>query len=120
MNPFHRGSGQPPEDDRPEKRLVEFVRDERDYDREAFDRLAYARQLLGVLKVNRRVALCVGTDKIQVDQGGWPGLPQHPPWAILSIPPDASRAHIALTIAQLAGRSRDPFLLDTMLRLRPA
>ena len=118
MNPFRGGQAKPTEDTRAEKRLVEFVRDERDYDREAFDRLAYARQLLGVLKVRRRVALCVGTEKIQVDQGGWAGMTTAP-WAILSIPPDASRAHIALTIAQLAGRSRDPFLLDTLLRVRP-
>ncbi len=120
MNPFRGPNSPPAEDDRNDKRLVEFVRDERDYDREAFDRLAYARQLLRLLKVRRRVALCVGTEKIQLDQGGWHGLPMQPPWAILSIPPDASRAHIALTIAQLAGRSRDPFLLDTLLRVRPA
>ena len=103
----------------PEKQFVEFVRDEREYDQEAFNRVTYAKELLRVLKVRRRVAICVGTERLQVEQGGLPGVPHLHPWAILSIPPDASRAHIALTVLQLANRARDPFLLDLMLRVRP-
>lgn len=104
----------------PDKQFVEFVRDERDYDQEAFNRIAYARELLRMLKVQRRVALCVGAEKLRVEEGGIPGVGGKLPWAILQIPPDASRAHIALTIARLARRERDPFLLDLMLRVRPA
>lgn len=103
-----------------DKRLVEFVQDEREYDREAFNRVSYAMQLLRLLKVRHRVAICVGTSRLNVEQGDTPGSLKPKPWAILSIPPDASRAHIALTVAQLAGRSADPFLLDWMLRVRPA
>jgi len=102
-----------------DKRFVEFVNDEREYDREAFNRVAYAAQLLKMLKVRQKVAICVGTERIHVEQGGLPGLPRSKPWAILSIPPDASRAHIAITIAELAGRARDPYVLDMMLRSRP-
>ncbi|MCS6901312.1 MAG: hypothetical protein RMJ98_16770 [Myxococcales bacterium] len=104
----------------PEKQWVEFLRNEREYDQEAFNRVNYAKELLRMLKVRRRVAICVGTERLRFERGGLPGAPEQKPWAILSIPPDASRAHIALTILQLADRSSDPFLLDLMLRVRPA
>lgn len=109
MNPFRAG----PRDD---KRFVEFVRDEREYDREAFDRVAYASRLLKMLRVPRQVALCVGTERLRVEQGGLPGQAGRKPWAIVSIPPDASRAHIAVAMAQLAGRERDPYVIDVLLR----
>lgn len=119
VDPLRSNHSTNPHNSEPDKELVEFIRDERDYDREAFDRVNYARHLLRMLKVPRRVAICVGTERLQVEQGGLPGFPGQRPWAILSIPPDASRAHIALTIARLVDRTRDPFLLDLMLRVRP-
>lgn len=99
---------------------VQFVRDEREEDREAFNRLAYAKHLLKILAPQRRVVLCVGTDKLRVEQGGLPGVPHRGKWAIVSIPPDTSRAHIALTMAELAGRASEPYVVDVLLRARPA
>jgi hypothetical protein len=104
----------------PSKRFVEFVRDERDHDREAFNRIAYAKHLLRILAPRGRVALCVGEDRLRVEQGGLPGLPRLGRWAIVSIPRDASRVHIAMAMARLAGREDEPFLLDVLLRARPA
>ena len=92
----------------PSKPYVEFVRDERDLDREAFNRLRYAGHLLKILSPRVTVALCIGTDKLRVEQGGEPGNPTSGRWAIVSIPPDASRVHIAVALARLTGRSGEP------------
>lgn len=119
VDPFRKNKAELSNDMTPGVEYIEHLRTEREYDQEAFDRLLYAKQLLQMLKVRRRVALCIGGERLHVEQGGLPGFPEQKPWAILSIPPDASRAHIALTIAQLAQRARDPFLLDVLLRVRP-
>lgn len=102
----------------PNKQYVEVVRDERDYDREAFDRVAYAKRLLRVLSpAGLRVAICPGTEKLSVESGrDW--FRGRGRWALLSVPPDASRAHIAVTVARLAGREADPYVLDVLMRTR--
>jgi hypothetical protein len=102
----------------PDKQYVEFVRDERDYDREAFDRVKYAAKLLKILAVPARVAICSGGETIRIQQGTEPGAPRKGRWAIVSIPPDASRAHIAVALAKMAGRQDEPYVLDVLLRAR--
>ena len=95
--------------------FVEFVDDERENDREQFDRLAYAKRALRLLRVRTTVALCAGTERINVQSGGLPGDASRGTWAIVSIPPDASRVGIALTLARLAGREHDPYVMDVLL-----
>ena len=95
--------------------FVEFVEDEREHDREQFDRLAYAKRALRLLRVRTTVALCAGTERIQVQAGGLPGDASRGTWAIVSIPPDASRVGIALTLARLAGREHDAYVMDLLL-----
>jgi hypothetical protein len=103
----------------PGKPFVEFVRDERDYDREQFNRISYAKRLLRILSPSRMtVALCPGTEKLSVSHGADLGHPSGKRWAIVSIPPDASRAHIAVALAKLAGRDADPYVLDVLLQAR--
>jgi hypothetical protein len=102
-------------DDQPSSRYIEFVRDQRDHDREIFDRLAYAKRALRLLGVRTTVALCAGAERLRVESGGLPGAPELGTWAIVSIPPDASRAHIAATLARLAGREGDPYVMDVLL-----
>ena len=101
----------------PEGRYVEFVRDERDHDVERFDRMAYATRVLRLLAPrDMTVALCHGAERLVVREGREfdPGRPKR--WAIVSIPPDASRAHIAVSLARLAGRHDEPFVLDVLMR----
>ena len=95
--------------------FVEFVDDEREHDREQFDRLAYAKRALRLLGVRRTVALCAGTERVQVQSGGAPGDASRGAWAIVSIPPHASRVVIAATLARLAGREHDPYVMDVLL-----
>ncbi|MFO0659304.1 MAG: hypothetical protein U0165_05670 [Polyangiaceae bacterium] len=104
----------------PNTGFVEFVRIERDADREVFDRIRYAKELLRLLKPKGlTVALCPGVERLHTEVGSsfeGPGRR----WAIMLIPGQASRAAIALEVARLAGREREPYLLDTLLRVRPA
>ncbi|MCC6646509.1 MAG: hypothetical protein IT374_13170 [Polyangiaceae bacterium] len=99
--------------DRPESRWVDLVDDRRLGDRELFDRLAYAATLLRILRPRLTVAICPGTSTLKVERGA-------APWALLSIPDDASRAHIAEAVARLAGRERDPYVMNVLLAARPA
>lgn len=105
----------------PDVRQIEVVREERDLDREVFDRLAYAARALRLLRpAGLTVALCPGTERLRVEVGADLHGNRGARWAIVSIPPDASRAHIALRLAALAGRANDPFVLDLLMREVPS
>lgn len=91
------------------RRYVEFQRDEREDDREIFDRVAYAMRLLRIVSPRVRVAVCEGTEKLKVERGGTL------PWAVLSIPRDASRYSIVEAVLRLAGKEATPFLRDLLL-----
>ena len=101
-----------------DKRFVEFVVDEREMDREIFDRLAYASRVLRILSPRVTVALCMGARRLAGEEGGGSGAKDR--WAIVSIPADASRVNIAMALARLAHRENDPYMLDVLLRARPA
>src|SRR4029453_13434926 len=68
---------------------------------EEFDRIAFAMRALRLLRPRMTVAVYPRTSALAVEQiydrtkngGIW--------WATLGIPPDASRAHIALAVAEL-------------------
>lgn len=98
---------------RPESRWVDVVDDRRERDRELFDRIAYATTLLRILRPRVTVAICPGRTTLKVERGA-------APWALLSIPEDASRANIAEAVAKLAGRERDPYVMNVLLAARPA
>lgn len=101
----------------PEGRYVEFVEDHREHDRERFDRIAYAARVLRLLSPrDMTVVLCAGTERLAVREGKELDPARPPRWAIVSIPPDASRAHIAVSLARLAGRHGEPYLLDVLTR----
>jgi hypothetical protein len=102
----------------PDKRFVEFVADERELDREIFDRIAYASRVLRILAPRLTVALCMGARRLAVEEGRGAGVNDR--WAIVSIPADASRVNIAMALAKLARRENDPYVLDVLLRARPA
>ena len=103
-----------------DKRMVELVRDERDLDREVFDRIAYAAYALRLLGKKGRltVAICPGASKVRVEEGNDRRKGPGARWAILSIPPDASRATIAAAIVRLARREQDPYAFELVMRAR--
>jgi hypothetical protein len=91
-------------------RVVEETSDER------FDRAAFARRAIDIVRPRRTtVAICEGASRLRIEsgrtwgsrRGGAPHEPgeaggAHDRWALLAIPPQASRRAIALAVAQLA------------------
>lgn len=79
---------------------------------ERFDRIAYAMSLLRLLKPPMTVAVYPGSHFIHVERSR-PRAPREP-WAILGIPPHATRETIATAIAELTGRDGAPFMIDLL------
>jgi len=82
---------------------------------EQFDRIAFAMRALRLLRPRMTVAVYPRTSSLAVErvhdrskQGGIT-------WATLGVPPDASRAHIALAVAELAGERRTEWVLDFLV-----
>ncbi len=84
---------------------------------ESFDRMAFAEEVLGRLKPRQtRIALCRGLSRVRVEKGRlWPSDSLR--WALLSIPPHASRRAITLGVLELCRGSSEiePFVLDSLL-----
>ena len=97
---------------------------------ESFDRLAFAERALRLVRPSHvTVALCPGPTgaraRVKLEAGrAWgapsltpvdPEAPTYPRWAILSVPPNASKRAIAVAVAGLAGEAREPYVLDVLL-----
>src|SRR5215472_16606813 len=90
-----------------EKRVLEEVSTER------FDRLAFAHRALDLLHPAKvTVAVCEGVYRLHVDIGRAWGKPAGERWAVVSVPPTASRRAIALAVTGLVGGALDPYVLD--------
>ena len=82
---------------------------------ESFDRTAFARDALELVRPPRTtVAICAGASRMRVESGRVWGKPGAERWAMLAIPPRASRRAIALAVAELARLPR-PYVLDVLL-----
>jgi|SRR5215472_8024160 len=96
------------------------IRDERELacfetSMEAFDRLAFARHALDLVGPRRTtVAICEGARGVRVEAGRQWGRPLGERWAVLMVPPRASRRAIAVAVAGLAS-GPEPYALDILL-----
>ena len=82
--------------------------------RERFDRVAFAlRAVEAVRPARMTVAVCQGKTKLHVEAGRLWGRGPKDTWAIVSVPPTASREAIALAVSRL-GRET-PYALDVLL-----
>lgn len=87
---------------------------------ERFDRVAFAQRAIAIVRPHRtRIAICQGARKLHVEHGRqWGGTPGER-WAMLAIPPHASRRAIALAVAEIAGGHEsalsDPWIFDVLL-----
>lgn len=83
---------------------------------EHFDRIAFAMRALRVLRPDSmRVAVYSRIRELRVERGRDLSSGEHESFALLGIPPDASRESIALALAELAGLSGTPFLVDVLV-----
>jgi hypothetical protein len=81
---------------------------------ERFDRAAFARQALDLVQPpETTVAICPGASRMRVESGRAWGRGSGARWAVLAIPPQASRRAIALAVAELASAPR-PYVLDVL------
>ncbi len=88
---------------------------------ERFDRIAFAQRALDLLRPPRtRVVLCEGIHRLRVQAGRRWGEPEAERWALVSVPPTASKRAIALAMTELAGRPGAPYVMDVLLADAPA
>jgi hypothetical protein len=85
---------------------------------ERFDRLAFAMRALALLRPTAtRVAVYPRRSAISVEQGRDLEHGFLSRWAMVGIPPDATREHIVLALAELSPVPAPAYLLDALLAL---
>jgi hypothetical protein len=91
-------------------------REESETSTESFDRMAFAERALALLRPpNTRVALIESRYRVVVEAGRAWGRGEDARWAMVGIPPHASRRAIAMAVAALAGEAREPYAIDVLL-----
>jgi hypothetical protein len=76
---------------------------------ERFDRMAFAERAVSFVKpANMRVAIAQGRSRLVVESGRMWGRAEGARWAMLCVPPMASRRAIAAAVATLAGSTPEP------------
>ncbi len=88
--------------------------------RDEFDRIAFAMSALDhVLPRRMTVAVCRGRSRLRVESGRAWGRGEGARWAMVSIPPRASRKAIVLALMGLRGAPEEPgpspYILDVLL-----
>lgn len=80
---------------------------------EAFDRIAFALSVIRLLKPKLNVAVYPRSRHLETTRGGIAE-----PWAILGVPPHATRENIVRAVAELSGAVDQPFLVDLLCGFR--
>jgi hypothetical protein len=87
---------------------------------ERFDRIEFALRVLDVLRPNMNITVYESRRKLQIRRGrDWAHGPDAT-WALIAIPPDASRRHVVSALAELAGVAHLPFVVDLLNAAHPA
>ena len=85
------------------------------HDREEFDRIAFAMRALDLLRPKRlRIAVYRVAQTLHVEAGKDLKREGYR-WAMVGIPPHASREHIAYALAELAGVASVPYAVQMLL-----
>ena len=96
----------------------EFVDPYRRYERRDgtdFDRLAFAMRALAVIRPRgMSVAVYRATSNLQVRRGADLAC-DGASWAMVGIPPHASRENIAVALAELAGLEGSPYIVELLV-----
>jgi hypothetical protein len=81
-----------------------------------FDRMAFAMRALHLLRPKRMtVAVYQAVTSLRVERGRELRKGEGASWAIVGIPPHASREHIAYALAELAGVESVPYAVQMLL-----
>jgi hypothetical protein len=104
----------PPHDIRYEEVDPHF--DQEYHDPSDFDRIAFAMRALRRLRPRRmKVAVYEATSALQVHHGRDFQRGGGASWAMVGIPPHASREHIAYALVELAGVASVPYAVQMLL-----
>jgi hypothetical protein len=88
----------------------------RELGNERFDRIAFATRALEILKPRgMTVAVFQTRFALKIERGRDWGRGPDATWAMVAIPPDATREKIILALTELSGLPVTPWLLDTLL-----
>jgi hypothetical protein len=83
---------------------------------ERFDRVAFAERAVALVKPpDMRVAIAEGRSRVVVESGRAWGRSEGARWAMLFVPPLASRRAIAAAVALLAGPAPGAYVLDALV-----
>jgi hypothetical protein len=83
---------------------------------ERFDRIAFAEEAVRRLRpVRTTVAIAQGVSRVRVEAGRAFGAGEGARWAMLLVPPNASRRAIAVAVAAIGGAGAEPWALDALL-----
>jgi hypothetical protein len=80
---------------------------------DTFDRIEFAMSLLAFLKAPINVAVYPRVSRLETTRGG-----VSEPWAMLGIPPHATRENIVRAVVELVGAEDQPFLVDLLCSFR--
>jgi hypothetical protein len=95
---------------------IEVVRHFEARSEAVFDRVAYAMQLLAILRPRLSVAVYPRNRNLDVQRGVVPGTGEG--WAMVGVPPHASREGIAQALVELSDLQDSSFLLDLLCTTR--
>ena len=99
--------------DMPDAAELELVASEWSF--EAFDRVAFVHRALDLLRPPKtKIVICAGR-QLRVESGRAWGEGDGQRWALVSVPPRASKRSLALAVASLAGPEARPWALDVLL-----
>jgi hypothetical protein len=89
-------------------------------DHSSFDRLAFAMQALRlVTPPTMTVAVFEGCKSLRMMRGRDLRAGHRASWALLCVPPHASRIELALAVASVVGKTDDPYVLELILHHTP-
>src|SRR5258706_15389430 len=104
---------------REEQNYVEIARDREsvlvETSTERFDRQAFARWVVDLVRPEKTtVAICEGIARVHIEAGRAWGRAPGERWAVLSVPPEASKRAIAMAVSQLV-RAPAAYALDVLM-----
>lgn len=87
-------------------------------DGERYSRVDFAMALLDILRPAIDVVVYPGRRRLQIERGRNWSQPAGTSWALVAIPPTASRYQVAFALAELVGKAHEPFVVDLLARAR--
>jgi hypothetical protein len=86
---------------------------------EEFDRVQFALRVLRLLSPPRMTVAVYECQRQRVESGRDPSRGPNATWGVLGVPRRASRQHIVLAVAELAGMSDLPYVVDLLSQQPP-